>query len=89
VLAARQLDHDHRAPTSSNPKLIGPEWTSMRVAQLRYDASSKRWSLFCRDRDERWWPYDDIGPSVSVDPLLAEMDADPTGIFWGGVAAAG
>lgn len=65
-----------------NPELIG-EWTSMKVAQLRYDTSSKRWSLFCCDRDERWWPYDNVESSVGVDPLLAEIDADPTGIFWG------
>lgn len=55
----------------------------MKIAQLRYDGSSKRWSLFCSDRNERWWPYDNVGPSVSVDPLLAEIDADPTGIFFG------
>jgi Protein of unknown function (DUF3024) len=66
-----------------NPELIGTEWTSMKVAQLRYDASSTSWTLYCCDRNERWWPYDNIGPSRSVDPLLAEIDADPTGIFWG------
>ena len=66
-----------------NPELIGPDWTSMKVAQLRYDASLGLWSLYCCDRNERWWPYDNIGPSASVDPLLAEIDADPTGIFWG------
>lgn len=72
---------DRRAPW--NPELMGPEWTRMKVAQLRYDRSSSRWSLYCCDRNERWWPYDDITPSASVDPLLAEIDADPTGIFWG------
>jgi DUF3024 family protein len=66
-----------------NPDLIGTEWTSMKVAQLRYDPSSRQWSLYCCDRNERWWLYDGIGPSLSVDPLLAEIEADPTGIFWG------
>ena len=65
------------------PELVGNDWTSMKVAQLRYDPSSKRWSLYCRDRNERWWSYDDVGPSPSIEPLLAEIDADPTGIFWG------
>ena len=55
----------------------------MKVAQLRYDAPSGRWTLYCCDRNGRWWSYGNIGPSVSVDPLLAEIDADPTGIFWG------
>ena len=66
-----------------NPGLNGPDWTSMKVAQLRYDASAAQWSLHCCDRNERWWSYDNTRPSKSVDPLLAEIDADPTGIFWG------
>ncbi len=37
-----------------NPELMGPEWTRMKVAQLRYDRSSSRWSLYCCDRNERW-----------------------------------
>lgn len=72
---------ERRAPW--NPERIGTEWTSSKIAQLRFDPSSQRWSLFCRDRHERWWPYDEITSSASVDPLLAEIDADPTGIFWG------
>lgn len=72
---------ERRAPW--NPQRIGTEWTSSKIAQLRFDPSSRRWSLFCRDRHEHWWPYDDITSSASVDPLLAEIDADPTGIFWG------
>lgn len=72
---------ERRPPWS--PELIGPEWTSMKVAQLRYDSSSGQWSLYCCDGNERWWLHDNIGSSRSVDPLLAEIDADPTGIFWG------
>lgn len=72
---------ERRAPW--NPDLIGSDWTSLKVAQLRFDPSSGRWSLYCCDRNERWWPYDDIETSTSVDPLLAEIAADPTGIFWG------
>jgi hypothetical protein len=64
----------------------------VRIAQLgtylgtwfsRYAATTARWSLFCRDSNQRWWPYDGIGPTTSVEPLLTEVDADPTGIFWG------
>jgi Protein of unknown function (DUF3024) len=66
-----------------NPELIGDEWTTMKIAQLRHDPASKTWSLYCRDSNDRWWRYDDIAPSASVDALLAEIDADPTGIFWG------
>jgi hypothetical protein len=53
------------------------------AALCAVEAASKTWRLSCCDRNERWWPYDNIDPSASIDPLLAEIDADPTGIFWG------
>lgn len=62
---------------------LGPEWTELKVAQLRYDPSGSTWSLYCRDRNERWFLYDGIEPATSVVPLLTEIDEDPTGIFWG------
>jgi hypothetical protein len=62
---------------------LGPDWTSMKIAQLRYDPDSATWSLYCCDRNERWFLYLDSEPSRDVAPLLAEIDADPTGIFFG------
>lgn len=63
--------------------MMGTEWTTMKVAQLRYD-SSDTWSLYCRDSSERWWLYDGIAPTSGVDGWLAEIGEDPAGIFWGG-----
>jgi hypothetical protein len=65
------------------PELGSNAWTEQRVAQLRYDATTARWSLYCCDSNSRWWPYEEIAVSASVDSLLAEVDHDPTGIFWG------
>lgn len=62
---------------------LGPEWTDVKVAQLRFDPSESTWSLYCRDRNERWFVYDAVGPAPTVDLLLNEIDEDPTGIFWG------
>lgn len=62
---------------------LDPEWTSMKIAQLRYDQESGTWTLYCCDRHERWFLYDGVEPSREVTPLLAEIDEDPTGIFWG------
>lgn len=62
---------------------LGPDWTSMKIAQLRYDPDDRTWTLYCRDRNERWFLYFDTEPSRDVTPLLAEIDEDPTGIFWG------
>lgn len=61
----------------------GPEWTSLKIAQLRYEPVASTWSLYWRDRNERWHIYSDTAPSRDVAPLLAEIDDDPSGIFWG------
>ncbi|MEK6252033.1 MAG: DUF3024 domain-containing protein [Actinomycetota bacterium] len=62
---------------------FGPEWSETKVAQLRLDDSAGTWSLYCPDSNGRWHDYDRVGPSQTVEPLLAEVEADPTGIFWG------
>ena len=54
----------------------------MPVAQLRYDPDAGRWTLYCADRNSRWHHYDPIEPGT-VTELLAEIEQDPTGIFWG------
>jgi hypothetical protein len=71
---------ERRPPWS---ELVGPEWTSTRIAQLRYEASSGTWALYCADRNDRWWPYDFAEPSGHIDVLLRALDDDPSGIFWG------
>jgi hypothetical protein len=65
-----------------NPDL-GSEWSEVKVAQLRYDEGRGTWSLCCSDSNGRWSAYDELGPTKDVAPLLNEIDADPTGIFWG------
>jgi hypothetical protein len=62
---------------------LGPEWTRFPIARLRYTKSTKEWSLYWRDRNLRFHKYDLIAPSRRVDELLAEIDRDPTSIFWG------
>jgi DUF3024 family protein len=71
---------ERRPPWSEH---VGPEWTTTHIAQLRYDEDRRRWSLYCRDSRERWWLYDDAEPAADVGPLLAAIDEDPTGTFWG------
>ena len=62
---------------------IGPDWTRFPIARLRHIAAHGVWMLYWRDRDLHWHLYDRIGPSPHIDPLLAEIEADPTSIFWG------
>lgn len=59
------------------------EWTANPIARFDYSASTKRWTLYSRDRNTRWHRYPFIGPATSIDDLIAEVDRDPTCIFWG------
>jgi len=61
----------------------GPEWSRSPIARLRYTRTSKTWALYWRDRNQRFHAYNRIGPSANIDEVLAEIDRDPTGIFWG------
>lgn len=70
---------ERRAPWNSS---LATDWTTSPIAQLRRDARGT-WSLHWRGSDERWHLYEDVKPTKNVRPLLAEIDADPTGIFWG------
>lgn len=65
------------------PQFMGPKWTKRPVAQFRYDADSKLWTLYCCDRNSRWHEHYEISPSKNLDDLIAEVDEDATGIFWG------
>ena len=61
---------------------LGSEWTRLQIAQLRF-AEPAGWSLFWRDSSERWHRYESVPASRDLALLLAEIDSDPTGIFWG------
>ena len=59
------------------------EWTRFAIARFRFTNTTGLWTLYWRDRDERWRIYPKLKPRRSLDVLLAEVDRDPTGIFWG------
>jgi hypothetical protein len=61
----------------------GPEWTRSPIARLRYTQARAEWTLYWRDRNQRFHLYDLIPPSRDVTVLLEEVDRDPTAIFWG------
>jgi hypothetical protein len=61
----------------------GSEWSSMKIAQLRYDGDTHRWTLYSAGSDERWHRDEFARPAPDIAPLLAALEEDPTGIFWG------
>jgi hypothetical protein len=62
---------------------FGPEWTRFPVARLRYTKSRLEWSLYWRDRHLQFHLYDRVKPTRNIRRLLAEVERDPTAIFWG------
>ena len=62
---------------------VGPEWTRLPIARLRYTQGTRLWSLYWRDRNLEFHEYNRVPASASVEELLAEVDRDPTAIFWG------
>jgi hypothetical protein len=61
----------------------GPEWTRLHVARLRYVKARCEWSLYWRDRHEKFHLYDRVAPTRSIQDLLDEVETDPTNIFLG------
>ncbi|PKL52265.1 MAG: transposase [Nitrospira bacterium HGW-Nitrospira-1] len=70
---------ENRAPWHPDIK----EWSSMPIAQMRYDGKTGKWNLYCADRNDRWHEYYDVEPTKNIDVILKEIEDDPTGIFWG------
>lgn len=77
--------YERRPPFLSSlvPAPKNNEWTRLSVAQFRYDAGTRRWALYYADRSSRWHLYDDVDSPERLEDLIADVDADPTGIFWG------
>jgi len=71
---------ERRAPWQPGP---GQEWSAIDLAQLRYVNDTGTWSLYWPRAGGRWMRYDGVPPTPDVAPLLAEVDADPDGVFWG------
>jgi hypothetical protein len=58
------------------------EWTSMPIAQLRYEGDGE-WTLYFGDRYGKWTMYFDLDPKQPVDTIIKELEEDPTCVFWG------
>jgi hypothetical protein len=68
---------ERRPPWDGSPG----EWTSLHVARLRF--TTGKWTLYESSAEGRWRKYQFRGPTPDLGPLLDEIAADPTGIFFG------
>lgn len=65
----------------ARPLLRNPaQWAESKIAQFR--RVGQGWALHWQDRNGRWHAYQGLAPG-RLEQLLAEVDRDPTGIFWG------
>ena len=61
---------------------FGP-WSHLSIARFRYTQTRGEWTLYWADRNEKWHRFSGSPSSTDISDLLAVVDADPTGIFWG------
>ena len=67
----------------SRPAFRAPhEWHEHDVAKFRF-VKSAACELFCQFRDLKWHSYEPLPESSDLETLVAEVQRDPTGIFWG------
>jgi hypothetical protein len=60
-----------------------PDWREAGVAKFRYVKSRDVWRPLCQHRDLRWHVCTPLPEATGPRRLVAEVQRDPTGIFWG------
>lgn len=81
------LNYDSRGGrvtlTESRPLFIDPAvWNEIKIAQFEYNPESRNWTLYWYDRKNRRQPYPTGRNRDTLEKLMREVNADPTGIFW-------
>ncbi|WP_370584443.1 DUF3024 domain-containing protein [Ornithinimicrobium cryptoxanthini] len=65
---------ERRAPWRED---LGPEWTSLPIARLRYTATHKTWTPYWRNRNLRFHLYDRVRPSHTLRTSSTRWTAAP------------
>lgn len=69
--------------SESRPLFIDPAiWNEIKIAQFEYSTEALNWTLYWYDRKNRRQPYPTGRNKDTLEKLILEVDADPTGIFW-------
>jgi hypothetical protein len=55
----------------------------MEIAKFKYVRSTKRWNLYWMRQDLKWHSYEPLPDSATIEKLVAEVDRDPYGAFFG------
>jgi len=62
---------------------FGPDWTRFPVVRFRYIKARREWAVYWRDRNLEFHRFDPLPPSPQIETVLAAVDDDHSGIFWG------
>lgn len=61
----------------------GPGWMDHDIAKFRFTKRTGLWSLYCQFSDLKWHGYEPLPHAASLAVLIAEVERDPTCIFFG------
>lgn len=62
---------------------LEPEWSESPQARMKYDETTRAWTLYWLDRNSKAHRYDLLDPDQPIARILEEIESDPTAIFWG------
>jgi hypothetical protein len=62
---------------------FGPDWTRFPIVRLHYTKARREWAVYWRDRNLKFHRFDPLPPSPQIETLLAAVEEDHSGIFWG------
>ena len=83
VRVGHRVEGDAIILVEERPVFLDPtKWITCPVARIEYDTASAEWDLWAFDRDDEAMPYSML-PTKNLEAILAEIDEDPTSIFWG------
>jgi hypothetical protein len=58
-------------------------WTELGVAKLKFNRRTGEWKLFWQRASLKWQAYEPLAESPDLAVLVAEIDRDPHGCFFG------
>lgn len=58
-------------------------WSRTECAKFKYDRTGNRWKLYWMRRDRKWHRYASDLDSTELNALVAEVDQDRNGAFFG------
>jgi len=79
TIVERRLPYGADGPNP--PADVG--WTRWPIARLRYTRARSEWTLCLRDRNLRFHRHNPTLPIATITDLLAAIDRDRSGIFFG------